>query len=71
MIWHPRPGQRIELRYRPAMRGVCPHGQRGTVEIVASGRIVNCQVWLDDGRRVIVPRGNLRDESKATVSVGG
>ena len=64
MIWRPKPGMRVELRYGRRWRE-CPrlarlHGERGAVVTAASGPgPVNALVSLDRGGRVIVPRGNL------------
>lgn len=61
MIRRPRPGQRVELHYRPSLRAYTGlHLVAGTVEVVASGGgPINCLVRLADGRRVVVPRGQL------------
>lgn len=60
MIWKPYTGQRVRLRYRKELRKRCPHDQTGTILAVASGpKLINVKVILDDGREVVVPRGNL------------
>ncbi len=60
MIWRPRAGQRVRLQYRRSMRGVCPHGETGIVLIAGKGPgPITALVWLDNGRMVVVPRGNL------------
>lgn len=66
MIWHPKPGQRVELRYKKSLRGVphfaALHGSRGVVICAAAGgSMVNAAVRLDDGRTLVVPRGNLTE----------
>lgn len=61
MIWHPKPGLRVQLCYRKSLRGHAPHGSTGAVVTVGRGPgPVNVLVRLDDERLVIVPRGNLR-----------
>ncbi len=65
MIWHPHPGQRVELHYRQSLRSLCPHLSHGTVEIAGRGRgPLNALVLLDDGRRFVVPRGNMEEVTK-------
>ena len=60
MIWHPRAGQAVQLRYAPARRALTPHGARGIVTVAAIGPgPINALVRLDDGRAFVVPRGNL------------
>ena len=73
MIYRPKKGQRVQVRYNKKHRSnvqalaewigqtepVC-HETLGTVERVASGqRCVNVEVLLDNGTSAIVPRGNL------------
>lgn len=62
MIWHPLVGMRVRLRYnrnlRAQMEGL--HGAVGVIERVAIGPgPINAEVLLDNGRRVVVPRGQL------------
>jgi len=64
MIWRPKPGQRVELHYKESMRAVCPHLEKGIVIKSGGRKIVNALVKLDDGKMLIVPRGNLQ-ETKA------
>lgn len=61
MLSAPAVGQRVALRYRPALRGLVGglHGARGTIVLAGRGRPRNHLVRLDDGRRVIVPAGHL------------
>lgn len=68
MIYQPRPGMHVELRYRGPGRKGAPslrdytglHLARGVVMVVgAGGGPINALVELDRGRRVVVPRGNL------------
>lgn len=61
MIWQPKPGDRVILKYRKEMRQVCPHYQVGTVEIAGRGPGPICAlVKLDsDDKKIVVPRGNL------------
>ena len=61
MIFHPRPGQPVELHYRPSLRAyVGLHLAHGTVVVAGSGRgPINALVVLDSGRRVVIPRGQL------------
>ncbi|HUS46134.1 MAG TPA: hypothetical protein VM219_08925 [Phycisphaerae bacterium] len=61
MIWRPKPGQRVVVRYNRLARRFFPHhGREATVETVGDGPgPINAQVRFDDGIRVIVPRGNL------------
>jgi len=64
MIWHPKPGQEIELRYNAGLRKIPHfaelHRARGVVICAAAGRgPVNAGVRLQDGRTLVVPRGNL------------
>lgn len=61
MIWRPRKGQSVELRYRKSVRELIPyHGCLGTIVIVGIGPgPINSLVELTDGRKVCVPRGNL------------
>lgn len=62
MIYRPRPGQRVQLRYRPSLREYTGlHLATGTVVVAGApgGGPINALVALDDGRRVVVPRGQL------------
>jgi hypothetical protein len=61
MIWQPKPKQRITLKYRKTLRhDTGLHGATGSIETVASGvKTKNALVRLDNGRRVVAPRGNL------------
>jgi len=60
MIWRPRVGQRVELHYRKSMRLNGLHLARGVVTVAGCGPgPINAAVTLDDGRTVIVPRGNM------------
>jgi len=62
VIWHPRPGQRVELHYRKSMRGNGLHLARGIVRAVGTGLgPINAAVVLDDGTLVFVPRGNMME----------
>lgn len=61
MIWHPKPGMAVELRYRKSNRKDTPHGLRGI--IIAAGKgpgPVNAAVKIGD-EIMIVPRGNLKE----------
>lgn len=64
MIWRPRNGQRVELRYKKSMRPHCPHGAHGVVLKAGTGKIINALVMLDSGEQMIVPRGNLFPEKQ-------
>ncbi len=57
MLINPRPGERVELRYRPALRPYFLHGRRGTVTVVGRGKPRNHGVEIE-GRLVVVPCGN-------------
>ncbi len=60
MIWQPKPGQRVLVRYRRGIAQAMPmHGEAATV--LAAGRGPGPRnVMLDIGGRVaVVPRGNL------------
>ncbi len=61
MIWQPKPGQTVQIKYRLSMRketGI--HDSTGTIMKVGSGnKPKNCLVTLSDDRPVVVPRGNL------------
>lgn len=65
MIWRPKRGQRVEIRYQrgPMRLAMKLHGCRGTVRRAGRGPgPINAEVLLDPpeaGIRVIVPRGNL------------
>lgn len=61
MIWKPKAGERVCIRYAAKRAHLFAyHNQQGIVVVVSSGRCaVNALVRLDDGRNVIVPRGNL------------
>jgi len=59
MLSSPTPGTQVELRYRPSMRSIAPHGQRGVVVIVSKKRPRNHAVRLESGTVVVVPAGNL------------
>ena len=60
VIWHPQPGQRVELHYRKSMRVNGLHLSRGVVRAVGKGLgPINAAVILDDGTLIFIPRGNL------------
>ncbi len=61
MIYQPRIGQRVQLRYARQRAQFFPyHGRTGEVITVAGrGGPVNALIKLDNGTRVVVPRGNL------------
>lgn len=59
MLSSPKAGQRVRLHYAARWRPFTPHGETGTVETAGRGRPRNHLVRLDDGRRLIVPAGNL------------
>lgn len=64
MIWHPKTGDRVELRYRESWLSdphfASLHRARGVVICAAAGSSqVNAAVQLDDGRVLVVPRGNI------------
>lgn len=59
MLSHPKPGQRVRLRYARKYAHLFPfHGKVGVVEIVGRGKPRNHGVELD-GVIVVVPAGNL------------
>jgi len=60
MIYQPKPGQKVLIRYRPSLRQETGlHLTAGTVLTVASGpKTKNCLVQIED-RKIVVPRGNL------------
>ena len=64
MLWRPKPGTRVTLQYRQSAREGMPHGMRG---VVTAGGIgpgpINAAVKLDDGRVMVVPRGNITGTS--------
>lgn len=64
MIYHPQPGQRVRLRYRRKFCHLFPyHGRSGVVSVSGGrGGPINALVVLDDGKKVVVPRGNLEIE---------
>ena len=61
MIWQPKQGQNVQLRYRKSLRAeTYLHEALGTVEKVAKGpKVKNCLIRLPWGFLVVVPRGNL------------
>jgi hypothetical protein len=60
VIARPKPGRRVALAYRPALRPVCPHGAKGRVLATGKGPgPLNHLVRLDDGRVLVVPCGHL------------
>lgn len=61
MIHRPRPGQLVELRYRPALRPLTGlHGARGVVRVASRGPgPISALVELEGGRLIVVPRGHL------------
>lgn len=69
MIRHPRPGQRVQIWYARDYAHMMPlHGRVGRVVTVSTGRPRNHGVEVDDGRRVAVPAGNLREVQGEPVS---
>lgn len=68
MISHPKPGQRVQIHYRPGLRERMPHhGKIGTILFACRARRCrNHAVLLDDGWRVSVPSGQLRALRAAT-----
>ena len=60
MIWHPRIGQQVVIRYRKAWKALMPwEGGEGVVVCVARGPgPINAMIETERGR-VVVPRGNL------------
>lgn len=74
MIYQPRPGQQVTLRYRAPRRRGAPsmqeytglHGACGVVVVAGTGRRqINTLVELEGGRLVVVPRGLLFAEKGA------
>ena len=62
MIYQPKPGQKVLIRYRPSLRQETGlHMATGTVLTVASGRKTkNCLVSVSNyGIKFVIPRGNL------------
>lgn len=70
MIWRPKAGQRVVLRYNARARSEAIHignlhNQHGRVLTVGKGaKMVNTRVRLDSGEVVTLPRGNLFEEEK-------
>ncbi len=64
MISHPKPGQRVSVRYNARVAPLMPHhGKSGTVLFKAGGRRCrNHAVWIDNGPAVAIPAGNLTPE---------
>lgn len=60
MIWRPKPGQRVEIRYRKTLRATTGlHGKTGRVIAAGAGKgPINALVEIE-GRRVVIPRGHL------------
>lgn len=62
MIWHPKPGMTVELRYQASNRKTMPHGARGVIVVASKGPgPINAAVKIGD-ETLIVPRGNLKEE---------
>lgn len=61
MIWKPKAGQRVVIRYAAKRAHLFPyHNRQGLVTIVGTGRgPINVMVVLDGEGAVYVPRGNL------------
>lgn len=61
MIWKPKAGQRVVIRYAKKRAQLFPyHNRVGVVVVASSGACaVNVMVRLDDDSVVVVPRGNL------------
>lgn len=60
MILYPRPSQRARLHYRASLRSVAPEGAAGVILICGRGPGPrNCLLLADDGRKFVVPKGNL------------
>jgi len=61
MIWHPQPGQSVEIRYGRAYQHQMPHHSRsGAVSCVSAGPGPrNALILFSDGHHAIIPRGNL------------
>jgi hypothetical protein len=70
MIWRPKCGQWVQMRYRPSMRPITGlHRLFGVVLCAGTGpgpinALVKVQVRLDENlrpvtKKVVVPRGNL------------
>lgn len=65
MIWQPKPGQKVQVRYRKSMRIMTGlHTQEGTVVTVASGQkqknaLVEFNRGYGEVDRFVIPRGNL------------
>lgn len=61
MISYPKPGDRVELHYRD--HSFFRHLQVGEILIPGKGPgPINHLVLLDNGEKVVVPRGNLFKE---------
>ena len=60
MIWRPKPGQKVRIHYRKAVKALfIYHGATGIVSRVATGPgPINVLVRVAD-IEVVVPRGNL------------
>lgn len=61
MIANPAIGSTVQVWYRRQAAPYMPqHGATAVVTRVARGRPRNVQVRLPDGRRTVVPCGNIR-----------
>ncbi len=63
MLINPRPGTPCRIHYARSYAHLMPyHGAEGRIVLSSQGRPRNHLVELNDGRRVVVPAGNLRGE---------
>lgn len=69
MIWRPKNGQRVEIRYSAKTRHLHRyHGARGVVLKAGRGnKNINALVMLDSGEEIVVPRGQLFEERQLTL----
>jgi hypothetical protein len=65
MIWKPKPGMTVELRYQASNRKAMPHGARGIIVAASKGPgPISAAVRIGD-KILVVPRGNLFEVCRA------
>lgn len=65
-IWQPKVGMEVQLRYNQRLRKwPCPHLACGRVTVVGVGKgPINTLVEMNDGRKLVVPRGHLFENNQ-------